>query len=91
MHDLFEHLLANVKAIWRYRWFAAAVAWFIAVAGWVAVASLADRYQASSRVYVDTQSILRPLLAGLTMQPKPAKFGKGSRNGRNEHPVQGRQ
>ena len=69
MHELFEHLLANVKATWRYRWYATAVAWLIAIAGWVAVATLADRYQASSRVYVDTQSILRPLLAGLTMQP----------------------
>lgn len=69
MHELFEHLLLNIKATWRYRWHAAAVAWALAIAGWVAVASLADRYQASSRVYVDTQSILRPLLAGLTMQP----------------------
>ena len=69
MHELFDHLLSNVKATWRYRWYAAIAAWVIALAGWVAVATLPDRYQASARVYVDTQSILRPLLAGLTMQP----------------------
>jgi polysaccharide chain length determinant protein (PEP-CTERM system associated) len=69
MHDLFEQLLAYLRAIWRYRWFGAVAAWVVAVAGWTAVDLLADRYQASARVYVDTQSILRPLLAGLVTQP----------------------
>src|ERR1700752_175218 len=62
-------LLAHIKATWQYRWYAAAVAWLVAVCGWTFVAMLPDRYQASTRVYVDTQSILRPLLAGMAMQP----------------------
>jgi polysaccharide chain length determinant protein (PEP-CTERM system associated) len=44
-------------------------AWIIALGGWIAVYLMPDRYEASARVYVDTQSVLRPLLAGLAVQP----------------------
>jgi len=69
MHELVEKVLSQVVAIWRHRWYAVAFAWIISLAGWVAVFLLPDRYQATARVYVNTQSVLRPLLAGLTVQP----------------------
>src|SRR5579862_1465560 len=69
MHELVEQFRGYLKGTWRYRWYAVAVAWLLGIAGWAAVATLPDRYMASARVYVDTQSILRPLLAGLAMQP----------------------
>jgi polysaccharide chain length determinant protein (PEP-CTERM system associated) len=34
-----------------------------------AVSRVADRYEASARVYVDTQTVLKPLMTGLTFQP----------------------
>ncbi len=69
MHELAEQVLSHLKAAWQYRWYAAVVAWIVAVGGWIAVAQMPNRYEASARVYVDTQSALRPLLAGVTMQP----------------------
>lgn len=69
MHELAEQVLAHLKAAWRYRWHAALFAWVVAVAGWIVVAKLPNRYEASARVYVDTQSVLRPLLAGVAVQP----------------------
>lgn len=69
MHELVDQLLSHVRATWRYRWIAVAVAWLVALAGWVVVYKLPNRYEASARVYVDTQSVLRPLLAGLAVQP----------------------
>ena len=69
MHELVDQLLSHIRAIWRYRWYAALVAWIVAIGGWIIVHQLPNRYEASARVYVDTQSVLRPLLAGLAVQP----------------------
>jgi uncharacterized protein involved in exopolysaccharide biosynthesis len=55
--------------MWKYRWPALAVAWVVAIAGVVAVFKIPDRYEASARIYVDTQTILRPLMSGLAIQP----------------------
>jgi polysaccharide chain length determinant protein (PEP-CTERM system associated) len=69
MHELIDQLISYLKSAWRYRWYAVAVAWAVAVAGWLGVAQMPNRYEATARVYVDTQSVLRPLLAGLAVQP----------------------
>ena len=69
MHELAELLLTHLKAIWRYRWYAVVSAWLIASGGWTVIYLIPDRYQAWARVYVDTQSMLRPLLSGLAVQP----------------------
>ncbi len=69
MHELAAQLLSHLRAIWRYRWHAVVFAWVAAIAGWIAVQQMPDSYAASARVYVDTQSVLRPLLAGLAVQP----------------------
>ena len=69
MHELAEQLLSHLKAVWRYRWYAVVSAWIIAVAGWVTVYKMPDRYEADARVYVHAQSLLRPLLTGLVAVP----------------------
>jgi protein tyrosine kinase modulator len=69
MHELADQLLSHVRAAWRYRWYAAVFAWLIALGGWTAVHQLPNRYEAHARVFVDTQSMLRPLLAGIAVPP----------------------
>jgi len=54
---------------WRYRWLMLALVWLISVAGWIWVSTIPEQYKATARIYVDTNSILRPLLRGLTIQP----------------------
>ncbi len=49
---------------------ALAIAWVIAIGGWIWVWQLPESYVASARVYVDTNSLLGPLLSGLTIQPE---------------------
>src|SRR5258706_1720028 len=69
MHELINQILFHLRATWRYRWLAVISAWIIALVGWIAVYLMPNRYEATARVYVDTQSVLRPLLAGLAVQP----------------------
>jgi polysaccharide chain length determinant protein (PEP-CTERM system associated) len=69
MHELAYQLLSYAKAAWHYRWFAVLIAWLVALAGWAAVHRMPDRYEASARVWVDTQSVVKHLLADLTAQP----------------------
>jgi polysaccharide chain length determinant protein (PEP-CTERM system associated) len=69
MSEIYATLLGFLKAIGKYRWYAVAIAWTLALAGWGWVYRMPNQYEASARVYVDTQSILRPLLAGMTTVP----------------------
>jgi len=69
MEMLIAQLLVIVRRMWKYRWIGLAVAWVTGLVGAVVVFVLPDRYQASARIYVDTQSILKPLMSGLAVQP----------------------
>jgi polysaccharide chain length determinant protein (PEP-CTERM system associated) len=69
MHELAAQITSHLRSIWRHRWYAAAFAWLIAIAGWAVVYKMPDRYEANARFYIDTQSVLRPLLSGLAVQP----------------------
>lgn len=66
--DLADMARGLLWGCWRYRWQACALAWAVAVVGWAIVFTIPDVYRASSRVYVDTQSTLRPLLRGLAVE-----------------------
>ncbi len=67
MRELYEQILTYIRGIWRYRWFMMLVAWLVSVIGWGIVYQLPDKYEANARVHVDTQSMLQPLLRGLTI------------------------
>jgi polysaccharide chain length determinant protein (PEP-CTERM system associated) len=69
MQEILAQVFSYVWGVWRHRWLALGIAWVVAIAGWIWVWQLPEAYVASARVYVDTNSLLRPLLAGLTIQP----------------------
>jgi polysaccharide chain length determinant protein (PEP-CTERM system associated) len=69
MAELTAVILSFLKAIGKYRWYAVFISWMVAIIGWAVVYKLPNDYQASARVYVDTQSILKPLLSGMTTLP----------------------
>jgi polysaccharide chain length determinant protein (PEP-CTERM system associated) len=65
--DLRTRLLAQLRAIWRRRWYIALVAWLFCVLGWLTILALPDRFESKTRIYVDTTSLLSPLLSGITI------------------------
>jgi polysaccharide chain length determinant protein (PEP-CTERM system associated) len=69
MEELLSQLQTLVKGVSKYRWYAMAIAWVVTLGGSVAIFSLPDTYQSSARVFVDTQSVLKPLLSGMTSVP----------------------
>lgn len=69
MDQVLQQILGYAKAAWRRRWWGVVVAWLVCIVGWTWVMMIPDRYEASARVYVDTQTLLKPLLSGLTAEP----------------------
>jgi polysaccharide chain length determinant protein (PEP-CTERM system associated) len=69
MQELVQQLLITVRAMWKFRWPGLIVAWVVAVVGVVVVWRIPDQYEAAARIYVDTDSILKPLMSGLAVQP----------------------
>ena len=58
MAGLFDELRVLLHGIWNRRWIALAVAWGVAMLGWLGVALIPNSYQSKARVYVNTQSLL---------------------------------
>ena len=69
LHELFQYVLLEARAAWRYRWRALVVAWCVLIAGTLLVLSLPNKYEASAQVYADTDALTNPLLRGVAVQP----------------------
>ena len=64
MDDLIRQVLAILRGMWQRRWIGLAVAWIVAIGAAIAVLRIPDKYEATARIFVDTQSLLKPLDGG---------------------------
>jgi polysaccharide chain length determinant protein (PEP-CTERM system associated) len=71
MQELFGDLIDYLKGIWIKRRYIIISTWLICPIGWLTVSFMPDVYESKARIYADTQSILAPLLKGLTVQTNP--------------------
>jgi polysaccharide chain length determinant protein (PEP-CTERM system associated) len=69
MDDLIRQGVTLLRGMWQRRWIGLTVAWIVGIAGVFGVMRVPDVYEASARIYVDTQSVLKPLMQGLAVQP----------------------
>ena len=69
MDELISQISTAAKGMWKHRWLGLLVAWVVTAIGSVIVLSVPDKYEATARIFVDTQSILKPLMSGLAIQP----------------------
>jgi polysaccharide chain length determinant protein (PEP-CTERM system associated) len=68
MSDLQQQLRTLLRQLWRKRWLIVPTAWVIAIAGWAIVMALPNRYESQARIYVDADTLLSPLLRGISVE-----------------------
>ncbi len=69
MDEIFRQALIISRGMWRYRWIGLGVAWLVGILAAIGVMFIPDRYEASARIFVNTASILKPLMMGITVTP----------------------
>jgi polysaccharide chain length determinant protein (PEP-CTERM system associated) len=74
MEDLnkkLELLIDYLKGVWVKKRYVMICSWLICPVGFLYVASLPDVYESEATIYIDTNSVLQPLLRGLAIQTNP--------------------
>jgi polysaccharide chain length determinant protein (PEP-CTERM system associated) len=69
MHENLRHAVLSLRGMWSHRRLGLATAWAVGVTALAAIAVVPAKYEASARVFANTDSILKPLMTGLTVQP----------------------
>lgn len=69
MDDIIRQVMGFARGMWRFRWYGLITAWVVAIIGVALVFRIPDQYEASARLYVDTDSVLKPLMSGMAIQP----------------------
>src|SRR5678815_1812197 len=69
LRDIVGQISDALRGMWRYRWLGLGVSWLTAIVAVTMALRVPNQYEASARIYVDTQSILKPLMTGLAIQP----------------------
>ncbi|HTU67456.1 MAG TPA: XrtA system polysaccharide chain length determinant [Steroidobacteraceae bacterium] len=69
MKEQLDKILADLQGALRYKWHALIVAWVVCLIGWFVIFTLPDRYETRAQIYVDTSSILKPLLQNIAVSP----------------------
>jgi len=67
--SMVEQSKSAIRRLWRRRWLGAAVSAITGTVLAIVVSLVPERYEASARIYVDTQTVLKPLMVGLAYQP----------------------
>ncbi|MDD5037189.1 MAG: hypothetical protein PHE55_20880 [Methylococcaceae bacterium] len=69
MQETIAEISSYLQSATRFKWWGLTLVWVVCLSGWVVVSMMPDVYKAEARIHVDTRSVLRPLLSGLTIQP----------------------
>lgn len=71
MKELLDSVVSEIYGAWRFRWWGMALAWVIALGGWVYISLMPNQYEAHARVLVNTNTDLRDIIQrqGLTIPP----------------------
>lgn len=73
MDGLYGQIRIALHQVWRRRWLAAAVAWGVAVLGWLVIALIPNSYEAKARLFIQQQQVLANL-PGSTIEDRNAQM-----------------
>jgi polysaccharide chain length determinant protein (PEP-CTERM system associated) len=68
MQETLNNLIERARGAIRFKWWAIGVAWGVCLLGWTVVTFLPSKYEASTRVFVDTRTALSPVIQGIAIQ-----------------------
>ena len=69
MEEILRQVTTILRATWKHRRLGMLSAWLFGAIAAGIIVNIPDRYEASARISLDTQSILKPLMSGLAVQP----------------------
>ena len=58
MNGLYDELLVGLHGVWKRRWLALAVGWGVALAGWLVISLIPNKYESQARIQVRSQSLI---------------------------------
>ena len=73
MDGLYSQIRIALHQVWRRRWLAAAIAWGVAVLGWLVIALIPNSYEAKARLFIQQQQVLANL-PGSTIEDRNAQM-----------------
>lgn len=71
--DLPRPVIRYGVGLWRRRWTVAVIVWVVALAGLFALWLVPDQYASRASVYVQTETVLDPVMNGVTARPNYEK------------------
>lgn len=67
MNNIVAQVSTEVVGASRFKWHAMIFAWLVCIIGWIGVVIIPNTYESKAVLYIDTATVLRPLLADLAV------------------------
>lgn len=68
MQEQLYEIISYLKGAFKYKWVAIIIAWLLCIVGWIYVSAMPNKYTSTAKVHVETRTMLRPLLSGMTIE-----------------------
>ena len=68
LQQAIEQVRTYIQGVWLRRRYIVITAWLICPVGWVYVYNMPPTFEANAKLYVETSTVLEPLLRGLALR-----------------------
>jgi len=68
MYEQLQQIRMYLSGMWKYRWYGIAASWLVCLGAWGFVYHMPDVYEASGKIQIDMNSLLKPILKGLAVE-----------------------